>query len=387
MGILSLSKNPTATPQVLSTPVVTKRDWRVFINLPWLLYKNDPYWVPPLRSEMWDTVNPQKNPLMKLGPYQYFIAWQNGQPVGRIGTGIDEKLNREKNKKEGYITLFESIDDYEVAKDLFDTALGWLRERGIESVTGPQSPSNGDDYRGLLIKGFDSEPVLLNTYNPPYYVEFFDRYGFTKCFDRFAFYYDLSKPVTERFEESVALLKTRYQFTTRNLDLKNLDQELVGIEKLLVRSWPEDWPDMVPPGMEELKDEVGKLLPVADRDLLVVAVDAQEEIVGLAVALPDYNQVFKRLNGRLFPIGFLKFLWYKRKIDGGRSLILMVDPAYHKKGVSAAMYLHMFQSALQKGYKYGEGSTVHEFNTKMVNDAIRAGGDLYKIYRIYQKAL
>src|SRR5690606_34166864 len=98
-------------------------------------------------------------------------------------------------------------------------------------------------------------------------------------------------------------------------------------------------------------------------------------------------QVFKRLNGRLFPIGFIKFLWYRKKIDGGRSLILMVDPAYHKKGVSAAMYLHMFESALQKGYRYGEGSTIHEFNTKMVNDAIRAGGELYKIYRIYKKDL
>lgn len=387
MGILSLKKAPVASTQVVVTKVETKRDWRVFINLPWLLYKNDPHWVPPLKSEMWDTVNPKKNPLMKLGPYQYFIAWVNGQPAGRIGTGIDEKLNREKNKKEGYITLFESINDYQVAKELFDHATAWLKERGIETVTGPQSPSNGDDYRGLLIKGFDSEPVLLNSYNPPYYVDFFDRYGFTKFFDRYAFYYDLSKPVTQRFEESVNALKKRYRFSTRNLDLKKLDQELVGIQKLLVRSWPEDWPDMVPPSLSEIQDEVDKLLPVADKDLLVVAVDENDTIVGLAIALPDYNQVFKRLNGRLFPFGFIKFLWYRKKIDGGRSLILMVDPDYHKKGVSAAMYLHLFQRALEKGYRYGEGSTIHEFNTKMVNDAIRAGGDLYKIYRIYTKDL
>ena len=110
---------------------------RIFINLPWLLYKNDPHWVPPLKSEMWDTVNPKKNPLMKLGPYQYLIAWVNGQPAGRIGTGIDEKLNREKNKKEGYITLFESINDYQVAKELFDHATAWLKERGNETVTRP----------------------------------------------------------------------------------------------------------------------------------------------------------------------------------------------------------------------------------------------------------
>ncbi|HEY8393111.1 MAG TPA: N-acetyltransferase [Capillibacterium sp.] len=387
MGILNMRKIPATASQTIITPVQTKRDWRVFINLPWLLYKNDPHWVPPLKSEMWDTVNPKKNALMKLGPYQYFLAWRNGQPVGRIGTGIDEKLNREKNRKEGYITLFESINDYDVAKELFDAALGWLKERGMTAVTGPQSPTNGDDYRGLLVKGFDSEPVLLNSYNPPYYVEFFDRYGFTKFFDRYAFYYDLSKPLTKRFEESVDLLKKRYNFTTRKLNLKKLDQELVGIQKLLVRAWPENWPDMVPPSLAEIQDEVNQLLPVADQDLLVVAEDAQGKIVGLAIALPDYNQVFKRMNGRLFPIGFLKFLWYKKKINGGRSLILMVDPDYHKKGVSAAMYLQMFQNAIRKGYKYGEGSTIHEFNTKMVNDAIRAGGELYKIYRIYRKDL
>ncbi len=384
MGIMTLKQLPT-TSRVIISPVQTKSDWRGFINLPWLLYKGDPNWVPPLKSDMRDTVNPKKNPLMKLGPYQYFIAWLHGKPVGRIGTGIDEKLNREKKKKEGYITLFESIDDYRVAESLFDCALQWLKERGIRSVTGPQSPSNGDDYRGLLVKGFDSMPVLLNSYNPPYYEGFFDRYGFKKDFDRLAFYYDLSKPVTERFEQSMDLLKKRYNFSVRNLDLKNLDRELVGIQKLLVRSWPEEWPDMVPPGMEEIKDEVNKLLPIADKDFLVVAVDPQGQHVGLAIALPDYNQILKRLNGRLFPIGFIKFLWYKKKITGARSLILMVDPDYHKKGVSGALYFHMFKNALQKGYTYGEGSTIHEFNTKMVNDAVRAGGDLYKIYRIYRK--
>lgn len=378
------SKELPLVAGVTVSKVETKRDWRIFINLPWLLYKNDPNWVPPLKSDMWNTVNPKKNALMKLGPYQYFIAWSQGRPVGRIGTGIDEKLNREKNKKEGYITLFESIEDYEVAKSLFDAVVQWQKERGIHSITGPQSPTNGDDYRGLLIKGFDSMPVLLNSYNPPYYQEFFDRYGFKKDFDRFAFYYDLSKPVTERFEQNVERLKQRYRFITRQLNLKKLDEELVGIHRLLVRSWPEEWPDMVPPGMSEIQDEVNQLLPIADQELLVVAENEAGHIVGLAIAIPDYNQVLKRLNGRIFPFGFIKFLWYKRKVTGARAFILMVDPDYHKKGVSAAMYLQLFKAGLKKGYKYGEGSTIHEFNTKMVNDAMRAGGDLYKIYRIYR---
>ena len=382
---ITLSNKLPETSQVFISRVLAKRDWKVFINLPWQLYKDDPNWVPPLKSDMWDTLSPEKNPLMKLGPYQYFIAWLDGKPVGRIGTGIDKNLNKKKNKKEGYITLFESINDYQVASALFDAATDWLKAKGINSVTGPQSPSNGDDYRGLLVKGFDSMPVLMNSYNPPYYEAFFDQYGFTKDFDRYAFYYDLSKPVTQRFEQNMDALKKRYQFSVRKLNLKNLDEEIEGLQRLIACSMPEEWPDMVPPGIEEIKDEANKLIPVADEDLLLVAINSEGQHIGLAIALPDYNQVLKRLNGKLFPIGFLKFLWYKKKITGGRIFILMVDPEYHKKGVSGALYLQMFKNALQKGYIYGEGSTIHEFNTKMVNDAIKAGGDLYKIYRIYRK--
>lgn len=372
---------------IVVTPIARRKELKLFINLPWELYRDDPNWIPPLKMDMWDTFNPKKNPLLKLGPYQYFLAWHDGKPVGRIGVGIDHRLNREKCRSEGYLTLFESIPDYSVAEALFDHSLAWLRERGMTTVTGPQSPSNGDDFRGLLIKGFDSPPVLLNSYNPLYYEEFFERYGFTKQFDRFAFYYDLNSDLSERFVRGVEYAKKRYRFTVRTVNLKRLEEELLRVKVVIDRAHP-DWPDMVPPTIEEIKDEAKKLLPVIDPDLVTIAEREEDGApIGLMVALPDYNQVLKRLNGRLLPIGFLKFLWYKRQITGGRSLILFVDPDYQKKGVSAAMYLTAFRNALAKGYTYGEGGTIHEFNQKMVQDAIGAGGQLYKIYRIYEKSL
>lgn len=372
---------------IIVTPITNKKGWRTFIDFPWQLYKGDPNWVPPLKLDMWDTFNPKKNPLLKLGPYRYFIAWQNGKPVGRIGAGVDTRLNKEKERKEGYFTLFESVNDYEVAKTLFDAALDWLQEMGMSSVTGPQSPSNGDDYRGLLVKGFDSAPVLLNSYNPSYYVDFYERYGFAKQFDRFAFYYGVTPGLIDRFERGVEYAMKRYHYSVRKVNLKKLEEELVRLKVVIDRAHP-DWPDMVPPTIDEIKDEANKLLPIVDPDFVVIAERAEDNApVGFMVALPDYNQVLKRLNGRLLPFGILKFLWYKRKITGGRSLVLFVDPDYHKKGVSAAMYLKAFKAALGKGYTYGEGGTVHEFNNKMVQDALGAGGELYKIYRIYEKAL
>lgn len=142
---------------------------------------------------------------------------------------------------------------------------------------------------------------------------------------------------------------------------------------------------MVPPSIEEVEDEAKKLLPVIDPDLAILAENDKGEPVGFALGLPDYNQVLKRLkSGRLLPIGFIKFLWYKRKITGGRMFVLMVDPDYRNKGVSAAMYLYAFRAGLKKGYTYGDGSTIHEFNIRMRREAERAGGELYRIFRIYQ---
>lgn len=370
--------------QIKVTEAISRRDHARFINLPWRLYKKDPNWVAPLRQEMWQNMAPEHNALLRLGPHAHLLAWIDGRVVGRLAVGIDENLNSKKNKREGYISLFEAENDYAIAQALFDAAIDWLKERGITSVTGPQSPSNGDDYRGLLIQGFDSPPVLMNTYNPSYYADFFDRYGFAKFFDRLAFYYDLNQ-LPERFGRMVTKVQERYGFHVDKVDLSRLREEFADVKVILDNSWPQEWPDMVPPTLEEIQAEADRLLPVADADLIYIARSNQGQPIGVAVALPDYNQVLAKLNGRLFPIGWAKFLWLKRKITGARLFILMVDKDWHKKGVSAAIYHAVFRAAQSKGYTWGEGGTVHEFNRKMVQDAIGVGGKLYKVYRIYRK--
>ena len=143
--------------------------------------------MPPLLMDMHNTLNAGKNILLQLGPHRFLVAYRKGKPVGRLGVGIDKCLNKAKEEELSYLTLFESINDYSVAEALFNAGLTWLLEQGAKVVTGPQSPTNGDDYRGLLVKGFGLPPVLLNSYNPPYYVTFFDKYGFQKDFDRNAY--------------------------------------------------------------------------------------------------------------------------------------------------------------------------------------------------------
>ena len=367
--------------------VKSKKDQKQFIMLPWSLYKGDPFWVPPLISDMKATLNPAKNALLNLGPYAYFLAFRDGKPVGRLGVGADDRLNAAKNRREGYFTLFESIGDYSVAKALFDKALSWLAERGYDAVTGPQSPSNGDDYRGLLVKGFGSQPVLMDSYNPPFYADYLEKYGFAKQFDRLAFYYDLRSNVTERFERGVQYAMKRYAFHCDQLDKKNIDCALKDVKQIIDEAHPE-WPDMIPPSWEEIHAEADKLVQLAVPELVWFArTNEANRPIGFVMAMPDYNQVLKKMNGRLFPTGAIKYIWYKRRITGARSFIMFVSPDYQKKGVSGALYMHALKAALAKGYVYGEGGTIHEFNDKMVRDAIGAGGDLYKTYRVYIKQL
>jgi GNAT superfamily N-acetyltransferase len=146
-----------------------------------------------------------------------------------------------------------------------------------------------------------------------------------------------------------------------------------------------DWPDMIPPSTAEIEAEVNKLKQLAVPDLILFAKTSGGEPVGFSVTLPDYNEVLLRLNGRLFPFGVFKFLWYKRKIKGLRFFVIFVTPKYRKKGVAACLYYQTMVNALRRGYTHGEGSTIHEFNTQMNLDAQKAGGDLYKIYRVYRK--
>lgn len=376
-----------ALSEIVVKLVKSRRDKMDFIKFQWHIYKNDPFWIPPLIMDMKDTLNPRKNALMNLGPYAYFLAYKDGELAGRIGTGADDRLNAAKNRREGYVTLFECVSDFEVAKALFDTALNWLREQGYDSVTGPQSPTNGDDYRGLLIKGYGSQPVLMDSYNPPYYVEFFDQYGFEKQFDRLAFYYDLRGEIPARRIKAMNYAMKRYGFHCDKVDIKRLKDEMRDVKTVIDESMPE-WPDMIPPSWDEVEKEADKLLQVIDPDLVWFArTDDTNRPIGFAVALPDYNLIFKRINGRLFPTGLFKLLWYKKRLAGARSLILFVSPDWQKKGVSGAILLSAFIAAKEKGYVYGEGGTVHEFNANMVREALGYGGDQYKTYRIYIKDL
>jgi GNAT superfamily N-acetyltransferase len=365
----------------------SKSELRKFIDLQWQLYMDDPYWVPPLKNDMLKTLLGKNNPLFENGEHAFFMAYFEDKPAARICVGINKSVNDKKNMKEGYISLFESINNREVAFAIFDRAVVWLKERGMNSIKGPLSPTNGDDYKGLLVQGFDGAPVLMNSYNPEYYVRFFEEYGFDKHLDLYAYYHDINSAVSiEKNRKLVEFAMKRYNFQVDTIDLKNLDKEARDVKEIMEIAMPEDWEELTPPTLEEVKAEISRLRQLADKDLITIA-RSEGKPIGFLVALPDYNQVLKKLNGSLFPFGFIKFLWYRRKITGLRIFGMFVVPEFRKKAVSGAMLYKCYENAIKNGYKYGEGSTIGETNHAMRNDIEKTGGLLYRTYRLYKKEI
>jgi len=369
-------------------PVRSSSDMKKFIRLPWKIYKGNKCWVPPLIKDLMDTLNRDKNPVLNKIEFELFLAFLDGEPVGRIYAGIDKDLNAKKGSKAGFFSLLECIDNYDVFKLLLDTASDWLKDRNISVIKGPVPPTGTDDdeYKGLLIDCFDRPPVLMTSYNPPYYKDFLEKYGFEKDQDLYAYFLDAKEIFSKDPSKVIEYAKKKYNFRVDPIDLKNIEKEIRDLKYVLDLAVPEEWPDLVPPSLDDVRELARKLMPVADPDIVIIA-RSGDQPVGFGIALPDYNQVLIHLNGKITPLAALKYLWYKRKINCVRFFVMFVIPEFRKKGVSYAIYHQTFLNGTKKGYIYGEGSTIGETNTQMRNDIESFGGKHYKTYRIYQKEI
>ncbi|MGF7107667.1 hypothetical protein [Treponema pedis] len=359
-----------------------------FAVLPFELYKDDKAWVPPIISEYKKYVCGIGNSLCEAGPHVKMIAKRNGKTIGRILFGIDEKLNDYKKLKVGYISQFECIEDYEAAKTMLDAAKKWFSEKGMDRIKGPLSLPGGEDNRGFITDNFKNRTYIMNTYNKEYYNRFFIEYGFVKYWDCYAYHAKLDKINIERYMRLVPLVSKRYGFHVDKIDLKkNIKRDADDIHRILLRAEPEEWEDFMPMTRKEIDMVLKQLIQYADSDLIFIARTNDGKPIGFNVTLPDYNDVLKHLNGKIFPFGIFKFFYYKRKMNRIRTFVLFVDPEYHNKGVSAAIYANLYHNACKKGYTEGEGSTIWEYNIPMITDIEKTGAVRDIVYRIYQYRL
>lgn len=363
-----------------------KKTLNDFVDFIYENYKGDKNFVPPLRSDYIKYVQGVDNDLNEAGPNAKYICYEDDKVVGRLLVGVNNIINEYHGFKEGYISLFECVENYEYAEKLLDKAIEFLKSHGMTKVKGPLSLPGGEDNRGFIVDNFDAQPFIMNTYNKKYYNDFFIKYGFEKYFDCYAYKDTIENADIERYEKLVPYAMKKFDFRVDNIDLSNVDKDAMDIMNVLERALPREWDDFAPPREEEIRKIVKQLVPFADSDLIFIARDNKtNEPIGFNITLPDYNQAIKKMNGKMFPFGFLKFLYYKRKINRLRFFVLFVVPEYRKKGVTSVMYLKTYLNALKKGYTELEGSTIWEYNRDMMNDVESFGAKINITYRIYQK--
>ena len=370
-------------------PVSNRRELKDVVMFPFRLYRDDPNWVPPLIGERMRHYDPGHNPFFQHAEMQLFRALRGGETVGTIAAIDDERHRQIWDENVGFFGLFEAVHDRDVAGALFEAASQWLAERGRETIRGPMN-LNINDECGLLIEGYDGPPVLMMTYNPPYYRELLECHGFSKAKDIYAFKSIIAdfgrdmEHLPKQISRVARIAQERYGVTMRHIDLRRLKEEVALIKPLHRGAWSKNW-GAVPMTDAEFDYLADTLKPVVDPELTYLAfIDGKP--IGCFLTVPDYCQVAQRLGGRLFPFGWAKYLWYKRKIAGIRVLIMGVLEEHRLKGVESLFYQEGCRIAVRKGYEWAELSWILEDNYKVIRGIEMMGGKRYRTYRFYERA-
>ena len=358
-----------------------------FIDFPHDLYKDDPNYVPQLYLAVKDILNKKKNPFFKHSTAETFLALRENKVVGRIAAIANRNYNDYHSSNIGFFGFFDCIKDYSVAEKLLDTAYKWCQEKGFDQIHGPTNFTT-NDTAGLLVEGFDAPPVVEMTYNAPYYKEFVERYGFSKEMDLYAYYIG-TRTASEKYLKISATLEERLSkkgITFRQMNLKNLKNEILEVKKVYRSAWEKNW-GFVPPTDEEFDHLADGLKMILDPRFNFVA-EHDGKMIGFAVGLPNINEILINIKrGRLFPFGIFKLLLGKKKTKVIRIVLLGVFEQYRNMGVAAVFFANFINAAREHGLDGGEASWVLENNTMMVRGAESLNGEKYKTYRIYSKAI
>jgi GNAT superfamily N-acetyltransferase len=365
------------------SPVASWRDRRQFMNFPWLLYRGNPNWVPPLRANLREMLGWKHTPFYDNSRIQLFLARRGGYVVGRIAAIVNGGHNDYYKERRGFFGFFESVDDQQVADALFDAVRDWLADRGITDIRGPANPSVNHEC-GMLIDGFDSPPTFMMTYNPPYYERLVENWGFRKTQDLLAFigYLHQLPGVAEKLGPMMEAARERLGAVVR--PMKTGPQFLADVELFLEmynRSLYQMW-GFVPIAKDEIKHMARSLRFLLVPELALAA-EADGQTVGAVLALPDYNPVIKRINGRLFPFGWVRLLLGKRHARRIRLVTINVLPEYQRWGLGMVLMHYLVPKALSIGVQEAEFSWVAESN-HLARKGLEKGGAIhYKTYRMY----
>ena len=358
-----------------------------FVQLPFDIYKGDNNWVAPQRRELTRLLTDRSNELFSQGVQRFFLAYDNDKPVARVLAGIDTRRNAQIGEAQGYFSLFETYESMDYARAVLDAATAFLQEHGVTRVLGPVAPTYDMLNRGLLVEGFDGPPVLYNPYNPPYYAQYLEEYGFTKERDYLAYFIRIEEAAIDRIAPIVDRAQKRFGFTVMPIDLnkQNLTRLARDIATVISDAMPEEQGAYLPTP-EDIAILLRRVRPFFRSEIAWMAYAGRRPI-GLLMGLLDYNRVLQKMRGAKTPWGWLLGKLLINRIDTVRCPMQYVVPEYQNKAVNAVLVYHAVLGAKKLGIRYIEGSTVDETHSASINNALITGGELYRVYRNYQKYL
>ncbi len=361
-----------------------------FIRLPWALFRDDPNWIPPLLSELKNQLTPGKNPFFEHAEAQYFVAYQNGKPVGRISAQVDKLSLERHGATTGHWGFIDAVDDPAVFAALFQAAEAWLKAKGMDRMVGPFNLTINEES-GLLIDGFDTPPMLLMTHALPYYQDRVEALGFKKVRDLYAYILDIRNEFPATVQRLLRKTERQKAFTIRPIDMKNYERDLRNILEIFNEAWEDNW-GAIPATPAEV-DHTVKSLKMLIREKMAYIAFVGDEPVGFMVALPNLNEAIRDLNGRLTPWNIVKLLWrLKVKIPKTCRVPLMgVRKRYHGTPMGAMIAFSLIETirlnTVALGTDFAELSWILEDNTAMREMLVAIKCRIYKTYRMYEKAI
>jgi hypothetical protein len=364
-------------------PAAGARGFRRFIDYPYELHAHDPRWIPELRLSASERLTPKKNPFFAHADVELFLAFRDGAVVGRVAA-IDDRLHNQTHGDNLAMFGFFEAADAEAAHALLAAAERWARERGRACVRGPISPSL-NEAGGLLIDGFDTDPMLLMPRNPPEYANYIESAGYAKAKDLYAWIYDLNGGLPEVMARVARRLGERLKIRVGPLNVKDFAREAERLRRIYISAWERNW-GFVAPTAEEFQRIAKEMKPILD-PRCTVAAEVDGRMVACAVAVPDVNQVLKGTDGRLRVSTIWRLLRRHKYINQARLLLLGVDPEYRTVGIYPLLIATLHQQIANTRYQRIEFSWILEDNRDINQPAAQAGAKHYQTYRIYQKAL
>ena len=366
--------------------VEDRRQKREFMDFIWRLHKGDPNWIPPLRMNQEELVGFRRHAFYENAKCRTFIVRKDGEVVGRIAAIINHGHNKRFGEKRGFFGFFDCIDDQHAANLLLMDASRYLKSEGMDSVRGPCNPSLNYEL-GTLVEGFDTPPTFMMTYNWPYYDKLITGFGFEKTQDLYAYEgnLELLKNIDPKLKFVIEEVKRRFNVTVRAANKKKFGDEVKLFLKIYNEALQGTW-GFVPLTDAEC-DSMGASLKLLIDPALTSFVEVEGKAVAVGICLPDYNPLIKKINGRLFPFGFLTLLFGRKKIKKVRAMSTNVIPEYQRWGLGLVVLERMLPDCLAQGITCAEFSWVLESNHLSRGSLERAGTTKTKTYRIYDRTL